>query len=244
MVVFDGIAGPDHPGAFQARDGRQQRRLHLLRQRGGDAVGIDRGVVEPLRLQEDLVAVALAEAHDLVLDRGAIARPAAGDLAGIHRRAVHIGADDGVGRRERAGDAAVDLAVGNALGQHRKRHRRVVAGLHFDRRPSRWWCRRGAAGCRSSAARGQSRTAPSVRDRPMAGRLADAAGRGLPLADMDEAAQEGAGGQHHGGGPQLCGRRLSRRPETAPPASMMSSASPSITVRPGVVRSAACMAAA
>ncbi len=30
--------------------------------------------------------------------------------------------------------------------------------------------------------------------------LADAAGGDLSLADMDEAAQEGAGGQHHGAG--------------------------------------------
>ena len=37
----------------------------------------------------------------------------------------------------------------------------------------------------------------------MAGRFADAAGRGLLLADMDQAAQEGAGGEHHGGGGEL-----------------------------------------
>ena len=30
--------------------------------------------------------------------------------------------------------------------------------------------------------------------------LADAAGRDLALADMDQAAQEGAGGEHHGAG--------------------------------------------
>ena len=53
--------------------------------------------------------VALAEADDLVLDRGAIARPAALDLAGIHRRAMHIGADDLMGLRRRAGDGALDL---------------------------------------------------------------------------------------------------------------------------------------
>ena len=40
------------------------------------------------------MAFAVGEADDLVLDGGAIARPGAGDLAGIHRRAVQIGADD------------------------------------------------------------------------------------------------------------------------------------------------------
>jgi len=31
--------------------------------------GVDRGVIEPFRLEEDLVSVAVAEANDLVLDR-------------------------------------------------------------------------------------------------------------------------------------------------------------------------------
>ena len=97
MVVFDGVARPHHPGAFQPRDGREQRALHVLRQRGRDAVRIDRGVVQPFRLKENLVPVALAEADDLVLDRRAIARAAALDLPGIHRRAVHVRPDDVVG---------------------------------------------------------------------------------------------------------------------------------------------------
>ena len=77
VVVFDGVAGPHHARLFEARDGRHQRELDVLRQRGRDAVRIDRVVVEPFRLEEDLVAVALAEADDLVLDRRAIARAAA-----------------------------------------------------------------------------------------------------------------------------------------------------------------------
>ena len=88
--------------------------LHLARQRSRDAVGIDRRIVEPFGLKENLVAVAFAEPHDLVLDRRTIARPAAADLAGIHRRAMHIFADDPVRRRVRAGDAALDLRVRDA----------------------------------------------------------------------------------------------------------------------------------
>ena len=60
---------------------RHERGLHVLRQRGRNAVRVDGGVVEAFRLKEDLMAVALAEAHDLVLDRRAIARAAALDLA-------------------------------------------------------------------------------------------------------------------------------------------------------------------
>ena len=42
-------------------------------------------------------------------------------------------------------------------------------------------------------------------------RLADPAGRRLPLADMDEAAQEGAGGQHHRAGSEWRGHRPAER---------------------------------
>ena len=103
VVVFDGVARPDDARVFQARNGRDQRALDVLRQRGRNAVRIDRVIVEPFRLQENLVAVALAEADDLVLDRRAIARAAARDLAGIHRRTMHIGADDRVRRRRWCG---------------------------------------------------------------------------------------------------------------------------------------------
>src|SRR6185369_14372458 len=93
MVIFDGVAGPDNPRALQARNSRNDGELDVLRQRGRDAVRIDGGVIETLRLQEDLMPIAFTEAHDLVFDRWTIARPAALDLAGIHRRPVHIGAD-------------------------------------------------------------------------------------------------------------------------------------------------------
>src|ERR1700738_888404 len=81
------------------------------------------------------MAVAIAEADDLVLDRRAIARPGALDLPGIHRRAMHIGPDHLMGCRRRAGDAALDLRRRDAVGHHQKRLRRIVAWLHFDRRP-------------------------------------------------------------------------------------------------------------
>ena len=202
MVVFDRIARPDHPHPLQTRDRRQDRQLDLFRQRGRDAVGIDGAVVEPFRLQEDLMPVAIAEPDDLVLDRRAIARAAALDLAGIHRRAMHIGPDHLMGRRRRAGDAALDLRRRDPVGQHRERLRRVVAGLHFDRRPVDGACHRAAAACRSSAAPAQSR--PLERSRkPHRRRLADPAGRPVLLADMDQAAQEGPGGDDDGAGGQF-----------------------------------------
>ena len=85
VVVLDRVARADHMCALEPGNRRQQRALHFLRQRGRDSVRVDRGIVEPLGLEKDLVTVALAEADDLVLDRGAVARSAARDLAGIHR---------------------------------------------------------------------------------------------------------------------------------------------------------------
>ncbi len=174
-----------------------QRPLHLLGQRGRDAVRIDRRVVEALGLEENLVPVALAEAHDLVLDRGAIARAAARDLPGIHRRAVHIRPDDVVRRLRGAGDAALDLRRFDARGEHRERLGRLVARLHLDGSP----VDRGAVEPRRRAGlEPAEREAEALQRERKADRrrLADPAGRGLALADMDQAAQEGAGGQHRG----------------------------------------------
>src|SRR5215467_5589265 len=81
IVVLDGIAGADHSRAAEAPDGLQECKLHVLGKRGRNAVRIDSVVVEALWFEEDLVAAALLEAHDLVLDRGAITRTDAFDLA-------------------------------------------------------------------------------------------------------------------------------------------------------------------
>src|SRR5664279_3667727 len=81
------------------------------------------------------MAVALAEFHDLVLDRWAVTRATTCDLPGIHRRAMHIGANDLMRRRDRACDAALNLRRRDAFGHHRERLRHIVAGLHVERRP-------------------------------------------------------------------------------------------------------------
>ncbi len=68
MIIFDGVARPNDAGALETRDGGDQGRLHVLRQRRRDSVGVNGAVVEPLRLEKNLMTVALAEAHDLVFD--------------------------------------------------------------------------------------------------------------------------------------------------------------------------------
>src|SRR5690606_819369 len=79
MVVFYGVAGAQDARALQPRQRPHELQLYILRQRGGDAVGIDGVVVQPLRLEEDLVAFTIGEADDLVFDRRTVAWPAAAD---------------------------------------------------------------------------------------------------------------------------------------------------------------------
>ena len=67
---------------------------------------------------------ATGEAHHLILDGGAVARPHAADLARIHGRAGQVGADDGVRCLGRGRDPAFDLRIGDPAGQERERHRR------------------------------------------------------------------------------------------------------------------------
>ncbi len=193
-IVFDRIARPDHPRPLEAGNGGQQLQLHIPGQRGGDSVGINRGIVEPLGLQEDLVAVAAGEAHHLVLDGGAIARTDTLDLAGIERRPVQIGLDQPMGTGGRAGDVALNLAGGDPAGEKREGLGRIVAGLRLETRP--------IDGAAVEPRRRSGLETAQAESKPLQGlgkakrrRLAYPARRDLLLADMNEAAEEGAGGQ-------------------------------------------------
>src|SRR4029077_5645553 len=135
IVVLDGIAGTDHSRSFEPRDGPEERVLHVFGEGGRDAVRIDGVVVEAFGLQKDLVTAALLEAHHLVLDRRAIARPYALDRARIHRRAGEVRFDDDVGRRRGVGDAARDLWRRDRIGEERERLGRIVAALLLEAAP-------------------------------------------------------------------------------------------------------------
>ena len=196
IVVFDRVARPDDADVLEARHGLEERLLHLGGQGGREAVRIDRRVVEALGLEEDLVRVAISEPDDLILDRGAIARPTALNPAGIHGGAMDIVGDDAVRLGRRTRDVAVDLRRRNCRRQRRKRLRRVVAGLCFEHRK---------VDGRSVETRRRARLQPS---QPQAQRLeprrqtqdrllADTASRDGLLAAMDKAAEEGSGRQDH-----------------------------------------------
>jgi hypothetical protein len=94
---------------LQAGDGPDEVILDLEGQGGGDAVDVEFAGVAALRFQEDLVALLLGKADDLVLHGGAVAGAHALDFARIHGRFVDIGPDDVVRLGGGVGDPAGNL---------------------------------------------------------------------------------------------------------------------------------------
>ena len=78
------------------------------------------------------MAFLVTKTHHLVLDRRAIARPAALDRSGVHGRTVDPAANDLVRPRVGVGEMARDLVLSDPLGTKRKRRRRIVARLTLE----------------------------------------------------------------------------------------------------------------
>src|SRR5262249_23271044 len=81
----------------------------------------------------ELMAVFVGELDDLVLDRGAIARAYAGDLAAVERRAANVVADRLMQPLSRISDVARNLALSDGPGRERKRRRDFVSRLFLER---------------------------------------------------------------------------------------------------------------
>ena len=75
ILILYGISGLHNFRAFKAGDALNQADLYVGRKRGRNSVGIDKGCIKALWLEEYLMAVTIAKAMDLVLDRRAISRP-------------------------------------------------------------------------------------------------------------------------------------------------------------------------
>ena len=182
---------------FQPGNRAHDGQLHVERQGGRNAVGVDLVGGQAFRLEEDLVAGLVGETGDLVLDRRAVARPHPFDDAGIHRRAIEAAADDFVGCGRGVGDPARAL-----LGMHRRiahegKHRRrivarlllgltVIDGAAVDARR--------CAGLQPANRQIQFAQAGGQRHR---GRIAHAPGLEVFQPHMHQTGKEGAGGQHH-----------------------------------------------
>ena len=224
-----------------------QRRLHVARQRGRDAVRVDRVVVQPLGLEEDLVPLALGEAHDLVLDRRAVARPDAGDLPRVHRRAVQVGADHGV---RRAASVAVmwQAICGVVIRSVRNENGSGGSSPGCSSSPAQSMVRpssRGGVPVLSRPER-EAAAARASRDRPSDG-ASPTRPAGIFSSPMwIRPPQERAGGQDDRARPRAAARRRARRRRPARRASSIrSSTAPSTISRPVAARRAArCIAPA
>ena len=96
-----------------------------------------------------------------------------------------------------AGDAAFDLWVLDPRGEQGERHRLVVRRLLVDTGPIDGPAVETGRGAGLQASEGKAEPRKSLRQAKR-GALAHAAGRDLLIADMDQARQEGAGGDDHG----------------------------------------------
>ena len=135
-VVFDRVRVAHDLRIFKPTEGMEHFILHLGGEGGGESLQVDLVGRKPHRLDKQLVALLIREADDLVLDRGAIARPRAVDLPGIERREVQILVNDPVRLGVRVGDVAGDLldfverVHVRLMGE---RHDQIVARLDLQR---------------------------------------------------------------------------------------------------------------
>ena len=200
-VVLDGVARSQQHGILEPRQRVHEIRLHVARQRHRKAVDINLARIDPLRLEEDLVALFVGEADDLVLERRAVARPDPADLAVEQRRAIEVRSHEIAHAIVRVEQIAVDLRTLDRAREKRKRHGRRVAA--FDDEPAI----RHVAGEIDAVAieprRGSGlQAAPRESKRLQRvsqitrGRFAGAAGLMLLRSDVDEAVQERPGRDH------------------------------------------------
>src|SRR5437762_7059830 len=138
------------------------------------------------------MALAMWKPHHLVFERRTVARADSPNLAVEKRRSIDVAADEFVNAIGRVQNVAVDLRAFDRFGLEGKRHRRFVAALELESREVdalaiEPWRRAGL------------QTAPGKADGfqgvgEIAGRrLADATGRLLLRADVNEAIEERPG---------------------------------------------------
>ena len=185
-IVFDGISRLYHAHLLEAGNGVQQKLLRFLGKGGGNTVGIDRVVIEPLGFEKNPVPGFLGEAHHLVFDGGAISWSAAFDPARIERRFMEAVANHLMGLFRGGGDMARKLRRGDDAGHGGEGARWIVALLNLKLPPpdgaaiEPWW----GAGLESAELK------PGLFEPPgkaMRRRVAIAAGRDLFVAYMNHA---------------------------------------------------------
>ena len=107
----------------------EEGELHIHRHARAHALHVDLIRVQSFRLEEELVAVLVGEAQDLRLNGWAVARADALDDAVGHRRAVHVVAQDLVGRLIRVRQPARHLLARLFIAHEREVARLLIAWL-------------------------------------------------------------------------------------------------------------------
>ena len=105
--------------------------LHLHRQRRRHSVHINLVRIQPLGLKKKLVLRLVGKLDDLVLDRRAIARPDPLNPSRIHRRPMHILANNAQRLRRGECNVAAHLRLHNLLGPEAEWRRVHIARLFF-----------------------------------------------------------------------------------------------------------------
>ena len=202
MVVFHGISRNRHFDPFQPFHRPQHGELHVGGERCADPIRIDQRRIQPFRLKEHLMSVAIGEPVDLVLDRWAIARTLPDNIATEQRRTMQVFANNCVALRIGPRDGAENLGVGAPGADSRHGPHIGIGGLFFqphpiDRAPVQ--ARRRA--CFEPSHR-QFRIAKLLR-KSVGTCLADAATHKPLLPPKHRTAEEGTRTQHHCVRPQL-----------------------------------------
>ena len=109
VIVLDRITRTQNFAALETGDRSEKFQLHLVGQRGGNAIHIVLEGVPTFGFEENLVPLLFREADDFVLDRRAIARPHPLDHAAVHRRLMQIRTDRVVGAGVRVSDPTRQL---------------------------------------------------------------------------------------------------------------------------------------
>ena len=197
-IVFNRIAGAQDMCALTALHRAYQSQLHVKRQAGRDAVGVDFAGRQALRFEKNLVAVFACKTVNFVFNTWAVTRPDAFDHAGKHGRAVQPAANDVVGLLVGVRDPARQLArVHVSPAKVGKHWQRVVAGLH--RQPGEVdgvaIKTRRRTGLEAALRQLQLFEARAER---LGRRVTRAPGFVMVQANMDQPRQKGARREHHG----------------------------------------------
>ncbi|CCK13877.1 hypothetical protein BN126_4080 [Cronobacter sakazakii 680] len=96
-IVLNRVTRANNFRVLHPFHGTDDLHLHVERQAGGDAVRVNFVAGQPFRLQENLVRVAIGEAHHFIFDGRAIARADPFDNPRVHRAAIEVTADHVMG---------------------------------------------------------------------------------------------------------------------------------------------------